>query len=45
MGRTTCTERQCLYKGDLYLFYSIKVKLNLNPAILVILNIKQEKTQ
>ena len=20
MGRTACTERQCLYKGDLYLF-------------------------
>ena len=22
MGRTTCTEPQCLYKGKLYLFYS-----------------------
>ena len=21
MGRTGCTEPQCLYKGDLYLFY------------------------
>jgi len=21
MGRTACTEPQCLYKGDLYLFY------------------------
>jgi len=21
MGRTTCTEFQCLYKGDLYLFH------------------------
>jgi len=23
MGRTACTEHQCLYKGDLYLFYLI----------------------
>jgi len=21
IGRTACTESQCLYKGDLYLFY------------------------
>jgi len=21
MGRTACTEPQCLYKGDLYLFF------------------------
>ena len=26
MGRTACTEPQCLYKGDLYLFLTIEVK-------------------
>jgi len=25
MGRTACTEPQCLYKGDLYLFTSNKL--------------------
>ena len=32
MGRTVCTEPQCLYKGDLYLLYrtfSISVIINL----------------
>jgi len=24
MGRTTCTESQCLYKGDLYPYFSTK---------------------
>jgi hypothetical protein len=24
MGRTACTELQCLYKGDLYLFLQLK---------------------
>ena len=24
MGRTACTEPQCLYKGDNYLFFTIK---------------------
>ena len=23
MGRTACTEPQCLYKGDLYLYFSL----------------------
>ena len=28
MGRTACTEPQCLYKGDLYLYlYKIDLKL------------------
>jgi len=30
MGRTACTEPQCLYKGALYLFYitrSMSIKL------------------
>jgi hypothetical protein len=26
MGRTACTEPQCLYKGDLYL-YKVEVKV------------------
>ena len=25
MGRTACTEPQCLYKGDLYLFYIYRI--------------------
>jgi len=25
MGRTACTEPQCLYKGALYLFYTIEI--------------------
>jgi len=29
MGRTACTEPQCLYKGALYLFY-----LSLNPSLI-----------
>jgi hypothetical protein len=24
MGRTACTEPQCLYKGDLYIFLNVK---------------------
>jgi len=28
MGRTACTEPQCLYKGDLYLFFTLQVELN-----------------
>jgi len=24
MGRTACTEPQCLYKGDLYLYLTMK---------------------
>jgi hypothetical protein len=33
MGRTACTEPQCLYKGDLYLylFSHERVELYLNP--------------
>jgi len=23
MGRTACTEPQCLYKGDLYLYFNV----------------------
>jgi len=31
MGRTACTELQCLYKGDLYLFYLRGIVLYINP--------------
>jgi len=32
MGRTACTEPQCLYKGDLYLYlYFIYYSLRKNP--------------
>ena len=32
MGRTACTEPQCLYKGALYLFYTACIfKQNVNP--------------
>jgi hypothetical protein len=27
MGRTACTERQCLYKGDLYLYLTVELYL------------------
>jgi len=27
MGRTGCTESQCLYKGDLYLYLTVEVYL------------------
>ena len=26
MGRTACTEPQCLYKGDLYLYFTFSLK-------------------
>jgi len=28
MGRTACTEPQCLYKGDLYLFFFTMLEPN-----------------
>ena len=36
MGRTACTEPQCLYKGDLYLFILLLCHVNylsLNVAV------------
>jgi len=27
MGRTTCTEPQCLYKGDLYLYNRLIISI------------------
>ena len=27
MGRTACTEPQCLYKGDLYLYITIHISI------------------
>ena len=35
MGRTACTEPQCLFKGDLYLFYLCKQQGNTNFVYLV----------
>jgi len=32
MGRTACTELQCLYKGDLYLYLYLKTPLRARPA-------------
>ena len=31
MGRTACTESQCLYKGALYLFY-VAIRFTGNPT-------------
>jgi hypothetical protein len=28
MGRTACTEPQCLYKGDLYLYLTVALSLS-----------------
>ena len=36
MGRTTCTEPQCLYKGALYLFYLLKYTFLPAPANLLL---------
>ena len=36
MGRTACTEPQCLYRGDLYLFFTISVYLTINKPYDVI---------
>jgi len=33
MGRTAFTEPQCLYKGDLYLFYILDSCENLSPNL------------
>ena len=32
MGRTACTEPQCLYKGDLYLIKTLFVYFDLNMS-------------
>jgi len=32
MGRTACTEPQCLYKGDLYLFFYLYGVTHLNSC-------------
>ena len=32
MGRTTCTEPQCLYKGALYLSLLISILSQMNPV-------------
>jgi len=36
MGRTACTEPQCLYKGDLYLYFLLYPLLALTVALLLI---------
>ena len=33
MGRTACTEPQCLYKGDLYLLYSKNTHFIINYVL------------
>ena len=34
MGRTACTKPHCVYKGALYLFFSLKVvNLGLSPGL------------
>jgi len=40
MGRTVCTEPQCLYKGDLYLtFYFFTIHTVVFDAILLIIQL------
>ena len=31
MGCTACTEPQCLYKGALYLFFTLQFQISVNP--------------
>jgi len=31
MGRTACTEPQCLYKGDLYPFFILRINSDYFP--------------
>jgi len=33
MGRTACTEPQCMYKGALYLFFTLSVRVSQMNAI------------
>jgi len=49
MGRTACTEPQCLYKGDLYLylylylfmFFSVEVKTQTFRTIRMLFDLKR----
>jgi len=36
MGRTTCTESQCLYKGDLYLTLPFYLRLYEDASFLIL---------
>jgi len=36
MGRTTCTESQCLYKGDLYLTLPFYLRLYEDVSFLIL---------
>jgi hypothetical protein len=45
MGRTACTEPQCLYKGDLYLylfmFFSVEVRTQTFRTIGMLFDLKR----